>query len=165
MIICTAATKRSIYEPLLDVQRQRYGDRIITYLMPETSWGEGTKIKPQAIRQALNSHDHVLWMDADCTIDLPNDPPEGDYDVCIFDNIHPHHINRISAAFIMFRQTVGAFRFLRDWEINNRFVKKDHPALTTTINQSKDIAIVNRTDWILGRQCLNALRPERGLYQ
>jgi len=166
MIICTAATRNSVYEPLLEIQSKFYGDKIHTSLFPKMRWGEGTKIKPQAIRAALQHDEYVLWMDSDCRVDLPNSPPEGDYSVCVFDNINPEHINRISAAYILFRRSMGADRFLIQWEKNNQFVKKDHPALTQTILQMQDkIKIVNKTEWLQGRQVLNALLPERGLYK
>jgi len=166
MIICTAATKNSRYERLLRKQKEHYKDRIHTVLFPMMSWGEGTKIKPKAVREAFTVDPIVLWMDADCRVDLPSKPPDGDWDICLFDNIHPHHINKITAAFILFRHTERTHLFLDTWDENNKLVNKDHPALTKTITELKDsVKMLNATDWLTGRQVINALLPQRGLYK
>lgn len=166
MIICTAATRNSPYEPLLEKQRAHYGNKIVTTILPETSWSEGTKIKPRCIMEAFNVDPIVLWVDADCHLDLPSKAPEGSWDVCIFDNIHPKHINKISAAFILFRNTVKARRFLKRWERNNKYSHKDHPAFIKTIREMQNtVKIQNKTDWLKGRHTINALLPERGLYK
>jgi hypothetical protein len=166
MIICTAATRNSVYEPLLSVQRHIYGERIITSLYPDMRWSEGTKIKPSAIRNAFNQDNLVFWMDADCAVELPDEPPEGKWDICIFDNIHPTHLNRISSAFILFRDTPMTQKFLSRWEKNNTLYKKDHPALTKTINEMRgQVDFYDGSEWLKGKMTLNALLPERGLYK
>lgn len=165
MIICTAATRNSPYESLLKHHRDYYGDKVITMLLPEMDWNEGTKIKPMSVIEAFKHDSIVLWMDADCQVNLPDEPPEGAWDICVFDNIHPNHINRISAAFILFRDTLMTRRFLVRWDRNNKHVRKDHPALTRTIREMQNtVKIQNKTDWLKNRHTINALLPERGLY-
>jgi hypothetical protein len=166
MIICTAATKGSPYEPLMSIQRNIYGERIVTTVYPKTTWGEGTKIKPKTILSAFALDPYVFWMDADCAVDLPEHPPEGDWDVCLFDNVNPNHINRIAAAFILFKDTTNSRKFLARWDENNQNVKKDHPALTRTINEMRGkMSFYDGSEWLKDRQILNALMPERGLFK
>jgi len=105
-------------------------------------------------------------MDADCTVDLPSEPPPGEWDICLIDNVHPHHINRISSAFILFRDTPNTRMFLSTWEQNNKQMKKDHPALTKTINQLRTtVHFIDGTAWLKDRHVINALLPNRGRYE
>jgi len=163
-LIVTAATANSPYEKCLEKQKAIYGDGIVTFLFPETTWAEGTKIKPNAIMQALQITDTVLWIDADCAVQLPEeDPPAGD--VLTTENIHPNHINRISAAFILFRKHAKTEQFLRSWAMANRRHKKDHSALMQTIRRMDNLTrIRDMTEWLKNRHQINVLLPERGVY-
>ena len=163
-LIVTAATEGSPYEACLEIQREIHGDNIHTVLFSERSWAEGTKIKPKAIMEALQIRDTVLWIDADCTVDLPDtEPPEGE--VLTTENIHPHHINRISAAFILFRRHKSTENFLRSWAIANHRHRKDHAALMQTIRRMEvQVRIRDMTEWLRGRHTINSLLPERGVF-
>lgn len=154
----TAATQGSQYVACLPHHKG------IAVIIPEAkNWHEGTKIKPQVILNHLEQADALLWIDADCAVDLPSEPPEGLWDVGIFDNIVPTHKNRISAAFILFRNSQGAQYFLRRWKHNNSLAAKDHPALTKTINQCKNtVRIQNLSQWLKGRCVVNAYLGHRG---
>lgn len=165
ILIVTAATAGSPYEACLDQQKAIYGDQIVTYLYPESEWAEGTKIKPKAILSALQHSEIVLWIDADCLVDLPdNEPPDGD--VLTTANIHPHHHNRISAAFLLFRRNHKTESFLRSWAMTNKRHKKDHPALMQTIRRMDNVVrIRDMTEWLKNRHTINALLPERGVYR
>jgi hypothetical protein len=164
--IVTAATLGSPYIACLTLHERAYGDGITAYIYPETTWGEGTKIKPRAILSALNDHPIVMWVDADCSVDLPVEPPTGDWDVCTTDNAHPDHKIRTSAAFLLFRRGLGAEMFLKRWAKNNANFSKDHSALTLTIKQMRHrVRFGDMTEWLRGRHTINAYMPERGVIQ
>jgi len=163
MIIVTAATKYSVYEACLEQQKAIYGDKIVTYTFPRMSWERGTKIKPAAIRQAFRKSDVVLWMDSDCWVDLPDDLPEGDWDICTIENIHPKHFHKISAAFILFRNTKRTRKFLDDWDKLNKRYPKDHPALIKALERNyRYVNVGDMTEWLKGRHKVNVLLPDRG---
>jgi hypothetical protein len=153
----TAATQNSNYEQCL----QYHPD--IAILLPEAkSWAEGTKIKPKVILDNLNKADALLWVDADCVVDMPEFPIDLDFDVGVFDNIVTKHKNKISAAFILFRNNQKARQFLQRWKYNCRLHKKDHPALTHTIEQTQHrINIVNLSHLLKNCCIVNAYLPER----
>jgi hypothetical protein len=154
----TAATKNSDYEHCL----QFHPDLKVLY--PQANnWSAGTKIKPSVILNHLHMADALLWVDADCSVTLPEMPPDVDFDIGVFDNIVTKHKNRISAAFILFRNNENARHFLRKWQQNNLMHRKDHPALTVTINQTKETYnIVNLSNWLQGCCVVNAYLPNRG---
>lgn len=163
MIICTAATRNSPYEACLEKQKEIYGNKIFTMLFPRMSWEKGTKIKPEAIRQAFRRDDVVLWMDSDCWVDLPDEIPEGKWDIAITENIHPTHFHKISSAFILLRNTKRTRKFLVDWDNLNKRYNKDHPALIKALERNKKwLAIHDMTDWLRGRHKINVLLPDRG---
>jgi hypothetical protein len=165
-LIVTAADKGGPYEPCIMQQREEHGDNCLALLVPSRgSWHENTKIKPAAIREALEKSDVVLWIDADCYFNPPDKLPEGNWDVCIFDNIHPKHKLKISAAFLLFRNTYETKKFLQMWELLNKRAKKDHPALMKTIRAMQGrVRIQNKTSWIAGRHTLSKYFPERGVH-
>jgi hypothetical protein len=162
--IVTAATLGSPYMMCLPLHKQAHGEGVSAYTYPETTWGEGTKIKPRAIMDALKTHPLAMWVDADCSVDLPAAPPDGAWDVCLTENAHPEHNNRISAAFILFRRGLGAEMFLKRWDKNNVNFGKDHNALTLTIKQMRHrVRFGDMTEWLKGRHTINAYMPERGV--
>ena len=157
----TAATKDSEYEQCL-----QYHTGIAVLLPPAQTWKLGTKIKPQVILKHLHQADALLWVDADCKVDIPDIPPDDDFDVGIFDNIVDCHKNKISAAFILFRNTTKARVFLKRWQLNNKLHHKYHPALTQTIEQMQStVRIKNISDWLKNRCIFNAYLPERGIIE
>jgi hypothetical protein len=93
---------------------------------------------------------------------VPDDPPGGDCDLWTLRNIHPGHNNRVSAGFILFRNTDGARGFLNLWRSKNRFAEKDHPALTQAL-KATDAKVGDMTGW-LKRHEINRYMPDRGLY-
>jgi len=153
----TAATKNSCYEHCM----QFHPD--IKVLRPEIDdWATGTKIKPGVILEHLHMADALLWVDADCSVELPETAPNMDFDIGVFDNIITRHKNKISAAFILFRNNENARHFLKKWQQNNLKRRLDHPALIATINQTQETCkIVNLSDWLKGRCIVNAHLPNR----
>ena len=162
-LIVSAATEGSRYVSCLDRQAARYGDMFHGSIVKDQgSWEDNTKIKPDVILAGLDRADNVLWIDSDCTIDPPDAFPSDQFDVGIIDNIVATHKCRMSAAFLLFRNTDGARRFLHRWKENNKQFKKDHPALKHTISElDGDVWIANVTPWLAGRHRINDLAPER----
>ena len=165
-VIVSAATKDSRYVECLEEQRRRHGSRFVGLVVRDRgSWGENTKIKPEALRTVFAQGAEVaLWVDADCEVEAPYYLPEGSWDVGVIDNIHPAHVNRISAGFILFRNTGATDRFLRVWEQNMRHTKTDHSPLMRAISKSPVIGVEvkNVTDWLRGKHAINVYAPERG---
>lgn len=161
-LIVSAATEGSRYVDCLQEQRQMFGARYLGLVVPDRGdWASNTKIKPDAIREGFNHARMVMWVDADCLFAPPDEPPPGNYDIWTAKNICTDHRNRISAAFIMFRNNVRTKAFLRHWERANNRHSKDHPALTRTIQQLRNrVSIGDMTDW-LGYHEINTLAPER----
>ena len=163
-LIVTAATKGSRYEDCLKIQKETYGDGILTVEFPRMSWEKGTKIKPEAIRKAFKKSDVVFWMDSDCWVDLPDELPEGDWDICTTENIHPKHFHRISAGFILLRNTKAVRNFLSEWDNINKRYNKDHPALIKALQRNQRyLKMSDMTEWLKGRHKINVLSPERGI--
>ena len=163
-LIISAATEGSRYVDCIDRQRELYGDDYLGLIVPDRgSWAENTKIKPDAIREALKVRDCVLWLDADCVIDAPEMRPTGNWDMATTYNFHPDHRIKVSAGFLMFRRTSKVRRFLGLWDRINNHVDKDHPALTRALNRSRNMEIFDMTAWLKGRHQINGLAPERGV--
>ena len=164
-LITTAATTRSRYVSCLRRQRLMHGDRIFCQEVPDRgSWEANTKIKPDAIREAFKLADVVLWVDADCTVHPTAALPDGDWDICVMDNIHPKHKCRVSAGFILFRNTPATMAFLARWDENNQRHSKDHPAMMQTLGEMcHKMKIGDMTEWLRGRHAINALAPSRGV--
>ena len=163
-LIVSAADRGGPYEKCIREQRAEHGEKFHGILFKcRGGWHENTKCKPAAVREAFKLNDVVFWVDADCYIDPPESLPEGDWDICVADNFHPHHKLKISAAFILFRKTKGTERFLNVWELFNRKERKDHPAFIKTIKATKSsVKIKDMTSWVKGRQTINRFLPERG---
>lgn len=164
--IVSYATEGSIYEGCIERQRKMYGGRYIGMVYPDQgSWAANTKLKPWAIREALEDADTVLWLDADCIIDAPHNAPSGSWDVGVIENRHPGHVNKISAGFILFRNSRESRLFLDYWDTHAKHTQVDHTALTMTIRRmANKVKIANVTKWLDGRHTINALLPERGVY-
>lgn len=163
-LILSAATEGSRYVECLDRQREQHGDRFLGLVLPDRgSWGENTKIKPDAVRQAFAITDCVLWVDADCYVDPPEELPPGDWDIAFTYNVHPRHKIKTSAGFILFRHTHSTLLFLHTWDANNRRKDKDHPAMMQTVQQMRNRArFLDMTDWLRGRHAINTYARERG---
>jgi len=165
-LIVSAATKGSRYEALLEKQSKLYKEfNYLGMVMQDRgSWAENTKIKIDAILAAFEYCPNVLWIDADCELEPPNNLPDGEFDVGWIKNKHPHHKCKISAGYIYFRDTERTREFLALWSHFNCLHKKDHPALMDTFKMS-DGWLVKKdlTDW-LGVQKINTLLPRRGAH-
>lgn len=154
-LIVSAATKGSEYVGCLQRLKASTKKRVMTLQFRDRgSWAENTKIKVDALRMALDVFPVVLWVDADCLLDFPEHLPPGDWDVCVAENCHPRHKVRISAAYLLVRNTLGGQRFLDAWEQANKRHKKDHPALRDVIESASGFRVGDMTDWIRGRQPL-----------
>lgn len=164
-LIISYATAGSAYEQCIQRQHEQHGKRFRGFVFHDQgSWAKNTKLKVKAIREGLKQADCVLWIDADCTVDPPGDLPAGDWDIGIVDNIHPTHKNRISAGFILFRNTPATHRMLDHWEMRQQYTATDHGALTMALKESRRATIINISDWLEGRHSINELLPERGAY-
>lgn len=162
-LVVSAATAGSRYVACLDKQSARLGDRFHGVRLPEVkSWADGTKIKPTAIRQAFKLSPVVLWVDADCAVNPPADIPVGAWDIGTTYNFHPTHKLKISAGFILFRDTPATRRFLDDWDVCNQRHKKDHPAMMQALKQCRVIKVADITGWLRGRCIINDLAQDRG---
>lgn len=163
-IVVSAATAGSRYVACLDKQSARLGDRFYgVQLPPAQSWEEGTKVKPTAVREAFKVSPVVLWVDADCTLSPPDTLPVGNWDIGTTYNYHPTHKLKISAGFILLRDTANTRRFLDVWDVLNGRHCKDHPALVQAIRQCKSrLKVADITGWLRGRCIINDLSPDRG---
>ncbi len=158
-LIVSAATKGSKYVACL---HNKTYPRYLPIIYPSRgAWGANTKIKPDAVRDAFRRSSVVLWVDADCDLDAPESAPEGDWDICTTNNAHPDHKLRVSAAFILFRNTDKTRAFLCLWDRLNKTEKKDHPAFIKALGAS-DAKVADMTDWLKGRHTINALAEWRG---
>jgi hypothetical protein len=161
-LIVSAATEGSRYVACLDIQRQRHGSDFLGLVVPDRgSWAENTKIKPDAILAAFEKCPNVLWIDSDCEVAAPEKFSTANFDVGIIDNIVTSHKCRMSAAFILFRDTPKTRLFLERWKENNGKYSKDHPAFKATIQQSDDVRVENVTPWLRGRHKVNVYAPDR----
>lgn len=166
-VILSAATRGSRYEQCIYKQRKLFKDHRYLGLIVESrgKWAENTKIKPEAVRRGFDECPVVLWIDSDCTIDPPDTAPAGDWDICTIRNIHPRHKIKISAGFIMFRDTQPTRNFLDAWDKHNKTAKKDHPAMIHALHDMRGLLHVSdMTPWLAGRHSINALAPERGVF-
>ena len=164
-LIASFATAGSRYVECIERQAAMWGERYHGFIFDDAgSWGDNCKLKPRAIRKALDRCHRVLWVDSDCTIDPPELWPDRQFDVGYIDNIHPHHHNRISAGFILFEQTSGTERFLDRWQVNQMRYNTDHGALVEAIKKRGRTRCENVSYWLSGRHCINTLAPERGAY-
>lgn len=163
-LIVSAATAGSRYVECLDRQRAKHGAEVFLGLeVPDRgSWAENTKIKPAAILSALGRSKHVLWVDADCDVSPPSELPPGEWDICTTENIHPTHKNRISAAFILFKDTPATRQFLADWAVLNQTAKKDHPAFVSALRRASNLRVGDMTAWLKGLHTINAFARDRG---
>lgn len=169
-LICSAATEGSSYVDCLIKQRDIFEKKQMLYfgqvLKDRGSWSENTKIKPEAIRKAFKISDVVLWIDSDCLIDTPKEVFKGNWDIATTENIHPKHKCRISAGFILFRNTHSTKRFLDQWDRLNKRHKKDHPALMESLKLcSPWLKIGDMSEWIKNKHTINELKQERGKYE
>ena len=166
-IIVSAATEDSRYVDCLKVQKSLYAHHgYLGVAVPDQgSWEENTKIKPHAIRLAFKVSPVVLWIDADCKVDPPEAIPEGNWDVCTLHNIHPHHKIKISAGFLLLRNTPATQQFLTLWDNLNCQYKKDHPAMVQALKLMRSsLTVVDMSGWLRGRHTINAFAPERGVF-
>jgi hypothetical protein len=163
-LILSAATKGSIYEGCIYKQQKKYAEGYLGLIVPcRGNWYENTKIKPAAIREGFKQSDIVLWIDADCYVEPPEGLPEGNWDICITDNIRTDHKIRFSAGFILFRKTGSTMQLLKIWDLLNGQAKKDHPALKKALAMMKGkVTVGDMTDWIKGKQTVNYFLPQRG---
>lgn len=167
-LIASYATKGSRYVESLNKQSALFGYRHRGYIFDDQgSWAANTKMKWHAIKRAFNSGaDRVVWVDSDCSINPPDSWPDVEFDVGIIDNVHPDHKNRISAGFILFRNTDKCDLFLQEWDKNCRSSTTDHNALTKTIVENVHSAKIENVSWWLeGRHTINALLPDRGEFE
>ena len=163
-IITSYATEGSRYVECVFKQRRLYGKKYIGHIFKSAGrWAENTKLKPAAIRSAFGSSNIVLWLDSDCEIDPPSSAPDGCWDIGIIDNCHPLHKLRVSAGFILFRNTEKTQAFLDEWDRLNGLHKKDHPAFVEAL-MTTDAKVENVTEWLKGRHKINSLAKERGEY-
>jgi hypothetical protein len=164
-LIISASTEGSRYVECLDRQREIHGDRFAGFVMPDRgSWAENTKLKPDAFRLGFALHQVCLWVDADCAVNPPDDLPPGEWDVAVTQNIHPNHKCRISAGFILIRNSDRSQRFLDLWERENQQHKKDHPALMRVLRRnSTGFKVLDMTKWLKNRHTINAYATERGV--
>ena len=165
-LIVTAADKGGPYEDCIKEQRKIQGENFLGMIVPSRgSWAENTKIKPDAIRAGFQFCNVVLWVDADCYVDPPESLPPGDWDICTTKNIHPLHKIKISAGFILLRNTKRTVKFLKLWDLLNSKAKKDHPALIKALKMMRNEAqIDDMTEWIKGRHTINKFNPSRGMH-
>lgn len=162
-LIVSAATEGSRYVLCLDRQREIHGDKFYGIVVPDRGkWAENTKIKPDAVLAAFEKSPCVMWLDSDCTINAPAEFPPGEFDIGIIDNIVASHRCRMSAAFILFRDTPMTRLFLNKWKENNQRFSKDHPALKHTIDELREtVKVADVSYWLKGRHSVNDLAPER----
>jgi hypothetical protein len=170
-LITSAATKNSEYVDYLQKQRDYFESKGALYygmvLEDRGEWRENTKIKPEAILNAfkINLFSMVLWIDSDCIIDPPEEAPLGDWDIGTLKNIHPKHKCKISAGFILFKNTPNTIKFLEKWEQLNKKHVKDHPALMEALGASQSwLKTVDISNWLEGRHTINALAVHRGAH-
>lgn len=166
-VIVSAATQGSRYAGCISVQREIYHNhRYIGLVVDDRgSWDENTKIKPDAVRLALEFSSVALWIDSDCTIDPPIELPSGDWDICTMRNIHPLHKIKTSAGFILFRDTGRTRQFLDCWDQVNKSFKKDHPGMIRALRKmSGKLKVADMSEWLKGRHHINSLATDRGAY-
>jgi len=167
-LIVSYGTVGTLYEACLAKQEAAFAETgYLGLKYPDAGkWGANTKLKPIAIRKALERSKNVLWIDADTLIDPPEEFPKGRWDVGLIDNKHPRHKAKICACYILFRNTEGAHKFLNEWDRQMIGKDRDHGSLIRTINRMNDkVAIKNVSKWLEGRQHFNALIPGRGEYR
>jgi len=159
-LIVSFATEGSEYVACCEKQAELFQHGYRAYLLPSKgAWDKNTKLKPQVIYTALRSAEWVLWIDADCTINPPDNLPSGTFDIGVIDNIHPEHAAAISAGFILFRRSRQTFDFMRAWLRRCQYSRRDHGAFLYAL--SKKLAKVeNITPWLEGRHAINNLLPE-----
>jgi hypothetical protein len=168
--IVSFATAGSEYVDCCYQQAELYKHSYTAYILPSMGdWEKNTKLKPRVIRHALMLHQYVLWVDADCEIEPPDNLPDTQFDLGVIDNIHPEHAARISAGFILFNRTANTKMFMQCWLSRCNYSKRDHAAFMYAIglNHAK---IANITPWLEGKHAINNLlpestvRPNRGVY-
>lgn len=168
--IISFATEGSEYVECCYQQAELFGHSYSAYLLENTgSWESNTRLKPKVIKHALNMFKSVLWVDADCELDPPDQLPNKQFDIGVIDNINTNHSARISAATILFNRTALTTLFIRQWLARCNYSKRDHPAFmyALSLNQAK---IANITPWLEGRHTYNSLlpvsnwRPNRGVF-
>jgi hypothetical protein len=158
--IVSFATIGSEYVECCHKQARLFKHGYTAYLLPSSgNWERNTKLKPNVIRAALTKHRYVLWVDADCEIDPPDDLPATQFDVGVIDNVHPQHEARTSAGFILFKRTAPTYSFIRNWMQRCNYSKRDHSAFmyALSLNQAR---IENITQWLKGKHAINNLLPE-----
>lgn len=152
----------SIYAESWRSTIEALGGKPVVIEMPTTgNYNRNTGLKPSAILRAwsLVEEGWFLYTDIDTQVLKAPCPPHEAWDVGITDNLFTHHVNRIASAYILFRKTPGALRFIEHWEaLCKRTRKKDHPLLTRTIrdHQSGRRSVIRK---VASAWKPNGLRP------
>jgi hypothetical protein len=128
------------------------GNPIVVRRRSTGRWEDNTGLKPGAILEAMaqaTGSEWVLYMDADADLlGRPEVPAGGEWDVGLVGNPNPAHRNRIAAACLFVRQSVGGRKFLEKWQRRCQAAGGiDHPRLTETIRNSRAV-MVSATGWV-----------------
>jgi hypothetical protein len=108
-------------------------------------WAKNCGLKPDAILRGISKvrTPWFLYTDVDVQLlSIPKAPPTRRWDVGITPNLVKSHKNRVSAATIFFNQTIGAKKFLAEWQKRCRAQPGiDHSHLTRTIESQRRSAV------------------------
>ena len=100
-------------------------------------WAKNCGLKPDAILRGISKVRTAwfLYTDVDVLmLEAPRPPATRRWDVAVTPNLVKEHKNRISAATILFNQTIGTKKFLTEWQRRCRTQPGiDHTHLTRTI--------------------------------
>lgn len=165
-LIISAATEGSHYAQCLSLQRAKHGNKFKGFIVKDRgNWHENTKIKPEAIRRGFCFSPVVMWIDADCDVNPPEELPAGNWDIGTIYNVHPQHKIKTSAGFILLRDTKNTRGFLAEWDRYNRTESKDHPAMMKALYRTRSLIVEDVSLWLKDRHSINKYMPERGVHE
>lgn len=116
--------------------RQLGGRPTVIRLKSAGTWARNCGLKPAAILKAMDTiPGWFIYLDIDVPLTVPPVPPAvTHWDVGTTENLVKEHVNRISAACLLFNHTPGARKFVSEWERRCRATGGiDHPRMTAVI--------------------------------